>query len=382
MINILQNYKNFLITVFTCIIIIIIIIAISKKQNIFSTKQDKEYFVEINETNLSNYLKKDLKTIYSVIDFRYTKNNIVYGSILDTDKGNDLFQTESIFIYDELNNKYENYNYIYNKRIMEFYILDEKVYATTISYTENDGEFLWEFVKYNKDFTKETVIKEGIIRNPLHSPIIHFSEEINNVYVTAISENANELTTMIYALHDDELVELTHLIDNKSESNNSIINVDNMIILDEDNIIYLKENDVSQELINYNISSKKEKKLLSLSTKNGKISNLLFKNNIIYFLKNNVKESSICALEIGKDHFQELGSGDLAFGNFILDNDYILFHGREEWCLYSLNDKKIYSIDFPNIYAYPKYLLINNDILFESDANTLYLGKIKLKTAN
>ena len=52
---------------------------------------------------------------------------------------------------------------------MEFYILDEKVYATTISYTENDGEFLWEFVKYNKDFTKETVIKEGIIRNPLHS---------------------------------------------------------------------------------------------------------------------------------------------------------------------------------------------------------------------
>jgi len=58
-------------------------------------------------------------------------------------------------------------------------------------------------------------------------------------------------------------------------------------------------------------------------------------------LKNNVKESSICALEIGKDHFQELGSGDLAFGNFILDNDYILFHGREEWCLYSLNDKKI-----------------------------------------
>ena len=154
MINILQNYKNFLITVFTCIIIIIIIIAISKKQNIFSTKQDKEYFVEINETNLSNYLKKDLKTIYSVIDFRYTKNNIVYGSILDTDKGNDLFQTESIFIYDELNNKYENYNYIYNKRIMEFYILDEKVYATTISYTENDGEFLWEFVKYNKDFTK------------------------------------------------------------------------------------------------------------------------------------------------------------------------------------------------------------------------------------
>ena len=27
-------------------------------------------------------------------------------------------------------------------------------------------------------------------------------------------------------------------------------------------------------------------------------------------------------------------------------------------------------------------LLINNDILFESDENTLYLGKIKLKTAN
>ncbi len=368
------------------------------KTDIIESKIEKNsttsYTITLTDSSLNNKLKKYLKDTYEV-SINKVNQNYIYGDIIDTSNNNDLFVTKYIFKYDFEQDKFEIYNFDSNYRILNYFILDNTIYASLIFKNPLDNiSYNWSIIKFENTLNNGKILKEGTLLDPISTPIFHYSNTNNKLYVVTINDKFKSIndiiierkqTLNIYQIEDEKITTL-------KEYNGDVLNQSGTMLCSIFEIQVFEN-----EMLICTTDYKNKQDILSIDLKNNEES-IIFSNNlkedwiITSFQKNNK------GLYIGKINTQISQTGKTTYYNFITNkiqetdsnvlygrtpflNDNMLFHNLEKWSIYNPNENKFYSVqligEYKDEYIYPTFYVLNNKtILLKSNNNHFYIGTL------
>lgn len=354
----------------------------------------KKYYLNLQETVLNEKLNKYLKNGYEV-SIGSVNDKVIIGDIHDTSYGEELFVTKKLFTYNIYNDELKIYDFDYNYRILNYYILDNFIYATLIfKNSEDEISYEWNIIRFNKNFGDVKVLEIGNIIDPVSAPVYRYNKTDKTLYAIAIDEKFEIIENniidrnqnlKIYEIKNNEL----QLI--KQEFGNYTNKVGNMLCsifdiqLFNNNLLYcITDYQNTQQIITLDLSSRQEETLyVNKLTDNWIINSFQRDKNGMYMgMINTINNQTgkTTYYDFTNDVMSEVYSEILYNRNpFILDG--ILFHNYEKWKLYSLKDNKFYDVEidkkYINEYFYPTFYIIeDNKILVKGSNNKFYVGSI------
>lgn len=228
-----KKYKYFI--VISLILILFIILKLNK---------EKDYL----KTNIINlpYEKLNLKKAEQVLNIHHIHNNIL-GLSIENFGTSDIGITKSILTYDMEKSTYELIDLDFNTRIVDFVMVNDKMYFISLEYQED--YYKWKIIFSKNNFEDQVILKEGIIENPFNYPAFIFDN--NNYLYIAYLDDKNHTST-ISKIKNVTLNEILVL-----NQEYSIYDLEKIIIYD--NYIYyiiLTDNFHYLEKYDYRISKK------------------------------------------------------------------------------------------------------------------------------
>lgn len=365
-----------LITIFT------LKIHLKKDSNV---DNDIKYSIKLESLELNKYLDDNLFENISV-DVRYVNDNNIYGLTLDTSKNGDLLETEILFKYNYKTNTYKQWVFEESKRVWDYYIFKDNIYVVILEHENDSNNYAWTVRKYDNGLNDYINLMNGVIENPLYSPKFLFSESLSKLYLATISNNNSNNDEIIqnynfYEIVDDSLVPFVKDSGIRYKKEGKFLcNMFNLII-ENDNLIFCQVEDYKyQNIISINLNSHDSEVLYRNEIKEWTVSSYIDKiGNNLLIIMNSLNENGIQRIIVKntlESEIQSLNVKNLSFGNKILDNK-ILFHSYSDWYIYDIDHNKIFDVDFPSIYTYPKYYVLNdNEIFLEGNNFNFYLGTI------
>lgn len=392
---------------FLIFIIVMIIIFIScninlKNKNLEDKNIDydllnnnsKRYYLNLQETVLNEKLNKYLKNDYEV-SIGSVDDRVIIGDIHDTSYGEELFVTKKLFTYNIYNDELKIYDFDYNYRILNYYILDNFIYATLIfKNSEDEISYEWNIIRFNKNFTDVKVLEIGNIIDPVSAPVYRYNKTNKMLYVIAIDEKfeiiENNITDRnqnlkIYEIKNNELQLIKQEVGNYSNKVGNMLCSIFDIQLFNNNLLYcITDYQNTQQIITLDLSSRQEETLyVNKLTDNWIINSFQRDKNGMYMgMINTINNQTgkTTYYDFTNDVMSEVYSEILYNRNPVI-LDGILFHNYEKWKLYSFKDNKFYDVEidkkYINEYFYPTFYIIeDNKILVKGSNNKFYVGSI------
>ena len=143
--------------------------------------------ITLEDSKLNDKIQKYLYNSYEV-SINKINDNYIFGDIHDTSKNNDLFITKYIFKYNYINNDFKIYEFNSNYRILNYFIINDTIYASLIFKNPEDNiSYKWSIVKFENNLKNGEILKEGTILDPISTPIFHFSNS-NNTFICSCNK--------------------------------------------------------------------------------------------------------------------------------------------------------------------------------------------------
>lgn len=354
--------------------------------------QNSSYTITLFNSKLNKKLKKYLQDTYEV-SINKINENFIYGDIHDTSSNNNLFVTKYIFKYNFENDEFEIYKFNYNYRILNYFILNETIYASLIFKNPLDNiSYNWSIIKFDKTLKDGHILKEGTIIDPISTPIFHYSNENKQLYAVAINENfksENDIIAerkQILSIYQIE----NEIITTIKEYNGDVLNktgtmlcsIFEVQIYKNEMLLCTTDYINSQDIKSIDLITKKEVNIFSNNLKKDWIITSFQRNDKgIYIGKINTQNSQrgkTTYYNFETKKIQETNSSVL-YGRTPFLKENMLFHNLEKWSFYNSNENKFFEVqitgNYKDAYLYPTFYVLNeNTILTKSNNNQFYIG--------
>lgn len=380
-----------------CFLIIILVtyMYITNKNNLNSSSY-QQYYIEFKDFELNKKLEKYLNNGYEVT-INKINGDYLYGDIHDTTNGEELFVTKNIFSYNYRTKEFEIYNFNYNYRILNYFILNDAIYASLIFKDPSDSiGYKWSIIKYSKDFKNVSILESGKILEPVNAPNFYYNDVNNTLYSITITEdiiqNNDEITERLqkltlYQIDNNNIISLkTQTGDYINKTGLMLCSIFNVQIYNDSLLFCLTDYQKVQYIKSINLEDLQEEILFTNNLDNNWIiNNFEQNNNNLYIGMFDIKDN-----QIGKTVYYNLStddsvetSSDVFYGLNSFVNDKMLFHNLEKWKIYVTSDNRFYPVSiigkYKNNYLYPAFYIINNNILVRGNDNIFYIGKLEEK---
>lgn len=336
---------------------------------------NKEYKVsEYNEFN--NYFSNVNFKKFS-LELNYTDSDVIYGNIYDVSKQNVILLTDKIFTYDVIRKKYSEYKYNGNGRIMDFRIINNKIYYVEL--TQIEDSIFWNIIFSDLNFSEKKVMASGHIEDPFSFPKVFVKyDKIVFVYIDDISDEEQKYCIDILN-KDNELLKNKCEYSKKNEkSGNMLYNILNTSFYKNDILYTIVDEKNNQILKKYNVNDYSDDNIYINDEDDYVVYNYIYGNNV-YFIqmaKKNSDESKIIILDSKKKNIKKINSNLILMP--IYYNDMIYFHNYDNsisvFNFNKLNLKK-YKLNYENLY--PRYVIVNNRLILKNSDNKFFYFDIK-----
>lgn len=357
-------------------------------------KQNTSYSITLSNSKLNNKLKKYLKDNYEV-SINKINENFIYGDIHDTSSNNDLFVTKNIFKYNFKNDQFEIYDFNYNYRILNYYILNETIYASLIFKNPSDNiSYNWSIIKFDKTLKDGNILKEGIIIDPVSAPVFHYSNENKKLYAVAINDSfksENDIiierkqTLNVYQIENETITTIKEYNgDVLQQTGTMLCSIFDVQIFNNEILLCTTDYISSQDIISINLNTKNETNIFSNNLKDNWIITSFQRNDDGIYIgninTNNSQSGKTIYYDFKIKNIQETNSSVL-YGRTPFLNGKMLFHSLEKWSLYDPEKNKFFDIqitgDYKDSYLYPTFYVLNEKtILTKSNNNQFYIGTL------
>lgn len=351
--------------------------------------------ITLEDSKLNDKIQKYLYNSYEV-SINKINDNYIFGDIHDTSKNNDLFITKYIFKYNYINNDFKIYEFNSNYRILNYFIINDTIYASLIFKNPEDNiSYKWSIVKFENNLKNGEILKEGTILDPISTPIFHFSNSNNTLYAVAINDtftSKNDIVTSrkqdlnIYKIEDSSITTFkSYSGDHMNQNGTMLCSIFEVQLYNDQFLICTTDFINTQDIKSIDLNTKKEKTIYSNNLKDGWIITSFQRNEQgIYVGKINSSNSQLgktTFLTFETNKIQETDSSVL-YGRTPLLSNKMLFHHLEKWSIYSVNDNKFYDVQInekdKDAYLYPTFYVLNeNTILLKGANNHFYNGILK-----
>ena len=211
------NTKNIIIICFLILLVALSFVILNRndepksnnnfEDNIYDSSNDSNKNVSnsitLENSKLNEKLKKYLYNTYEV-SINKINNNYIFGDVHDTSKNNDLFVTKYIFKYNFINDDFKIYEFNSNYRILNYFIINDTIYAALIFKNPEDNiSYKWSIVKFENNLKNGEILKEGTILEPISTPVFHFSNSNNTLYVVAVNDTFTSENDIITSRKQD-----------------------------------------------------------------------------------------------------------------------------------------------------------------------------------
>ena len=399
MIKVKINSRNrFLICFLIFIILLLVVIVFFLKNEEFNDDiidngidSSEGYSITFEDSKLNDLLSEYIKSNYEV-SINNVNSNYIYGDIHDTSSNGDLFTTKYIFSYNYKTDEFKIYNFDYDYRILNYYILDDVIYASLVMDSFSNNSYNWSIVMFNNELTNGIVLKEGVIVDPISAPVFYYSFVNNSLYAVAIDEKINFSFGIIeervqnldiYKIENNDIIMVKEYVgDYINKTGVMLCSIFDIQMYDDELLMCTTDYVSSQKIISINLETGKEEDVFVNELSNGWIITSFRRNDEGIYIGNinnsdsNVGKTSFYNFD--NNQLQEVKSSVL-YGRtpFILNN--MLFHSMENWSVYNILDNSFYEVDirgkYSDVYLYPMfYVLDNNTILVKGLNNYFYVG--------
>ena len=351
--------------------------------------------ITLEDSKLNDKIQKYLYNSYEV-SINKIYDNYIFGDIHDTSKNNDLFITKYIFKYNYINDDFKIYEFNSNYRILNYFIINDTIYAALIFKNPEDNiSYKWSIVKFENNLKNGKILKEGIILDPISTPIFHFSDSNNTLYAVAINDtftSENDIITSrkqdlnIYQIENSSITTFkSYSGDHMNQNGTMLCSIFEVQLYNEQFLICTTDFINTQDIRSIDLKTKKEKTIYSNNLKDGWIITSFQRNEQgIYVGKINSSNSQLgktTFLTFETNKIQETDSSVL-YGRTPLLSNKMLFHHLEKWSIYNVNDNKFYNVQIngkdKDAYLYPTFYVLNeNTILLKGANNHFYNGILK-----
>lgn len=406
--NLKFKSKNIFLICFLTLFVIVLLTSIVINNNKNETNNSKtnvdkmpientektSYSITLSDSKLNNKLKKYLKDNYEV-SINKINGNLIYGDIHDTSSNNNLFVTKNIFKYNFESNEFEIYDFNYKYRILNYYILNETIYAALIFKNPIDNiSYNWSIIKFDKTLKDGKILKEGIIIDPISTPVFHYSNETEKLYAVAINESfksENDIITErkqtlnIYQIEDETITSIKEYSgDVLQKTGTMLCSIFEVQIFKNEMLLCTTDYINSQDIISINLNTNNEINVFSNNLKDNWLITSFQRNDEGMYIgnisSNNSQSGKTIYYDFKTKKTQETSSGEL-YGRTPFLNGKMLFHNLEKWSFYDPEKNKFFDIeitgDYKDSYLYPTFYVLNEKtILTKSNNNQFYIGTL------
>lgn len=404
------NTKNIIIICFLILLVALSFVILNRndepksnnnfEDNIYDSSNDSNKNVSnsitLENSKLNEKLKKYLYNTYEV-SINKINNNYIFGDVHDTSKNNDLFVTKYIFKYNFINDDFKIYEFNSDYRILNYFIINDTIYAALIFKNPEDNiSYKWSIVKFENNLKNGEILKEGTILEPISTPVFHFSNSNNTLYVVAVNDtftSENDIITSrkqdlnIYKIENSSITTLkSYAGDHMNQKGTMLCSIFEVQIYDDQLLICTTDFINTQDIRTINLNTKEENKIFTNNLHDGWIITSFQRNEQgIYVGKINSSNSQAgktIFLNFETNKIQETDSSAL-YGRTPFISNKMLFHHLEKWSIYNVNDNKFYNVQIygkdKDTYIYPTFYVLNeNTILLKGTNNHFYNGILKL----
>ena len=365
------------------IIILVTFIIYNSIDNNFK-QQTTTKTTAIEKSKLTEYLKPYQNSKKSINILR-VKDKIIYGTIETNEYDQFLFTTLGVFMYDIEKDEFNFKKFDNNKRIINLIVINNNLYYSTLSYSENDT-FNWELYVDMLNANTPVLLETGKIKNLFDYPRMSYIDNTSAI----ILQKTNDGTKIKYKIFKISN-NITELISGEGDTieNEGVLlyNDDNISIMNNKIYYTIVNADDSQSLIAYDLEKMTQSIIYTNKNGNMAISSFTLANSYILIQltdKTNEQKSINIILNKNNEQIYSFESEFLTFSNLI-SYDSILFHNSDNsWKIFQLKNgeynfqelqSSINNID--NIL--PKYFILDkNKILIQTFTDQLYYVDISV----
>ena len=287
------NTKNIIIICFLILLVALSFVILNRndepksnnnfEDNIYDSSNDSNKNVSnsitLENSKLNEKLKKYLYNTYEV-SINKINNNYIFGDVHDTSKNNDLFVTKYIFKYNFINDDFKIYEFNSNYRILNYFIINDTIYAALIFKNPEDNiSYKWSIVKFENNLKNGEILKEGTILEPISTPVFHFSNSNNTLYVVAVNDtftSENDIITSrkqdlnIYKIENSSITTLKSYVgDHMNQKGTMLCSIFEVQIYDDQLLICTTDFINTQDIRTINLNTKEENKIFTNNLHDG-----------------------------------------------------------------------------------------------------------------
>lgn len=325
------------------------------------------------EKILTKEIKKYVNKNYSAELFR-TDNNLIYGSIYNQTVLSTVLETYGLFTYSLEKKEFKFYKYNLEKRVMDYVINDNKIYLVQL--VEKNNEFFWEFMISDNDFSNIEILKKGKIEDPFSYPRI--LKENESILLASIDDK--DKNNQIYSLDIVENRRLTNIKNDSgkktSQYGNLLYNIGNTYMYNNQIYYTIVDEKNTQYLYSTSINEKNSKVIYTNKDSNKIIYNFKPLKQGIYIqmaIKDDPEKSYFIYLRDNKVRLEK--KEDLKTLDIIYNGNIIFHNQKNKFQIFSEESLKLknYSVKIEKVY--PKYLVVNNNIIIQDFDNNFYISQ-------
>lgn len=319
----------------------------------------------ISKSILSNGLSQYKDKSINILHYN---DKYLYGSIESDSKDSILLTTLALFTYNTETHELNIINQENNKRIIDFYLIDNKIYYCNLSFYD-EYSFSWKIYMNNLNFDSEELLIEGTIQNMFEYP--RFFGNSENLFIILKDNNI----TQISQINNSSLTNIK-TIDNERIT---MINMDSIMF--HKNCIYYSSTSASGSdmITEISLDFNTDNKIYVATNNNNTIYNYSFLNDDL-IIQEVVSESQSILIDLNintKSIEKTLDTHFLTFARK-LDENTILFHSTGNlWEKYNKDTNSITTINLNILNSsdiFPKYTVIKEDtILIQKFNNDFYV---------